>query len=92
MSISSTASTMICGVISSSALRSCAFAGSLLRSICCPFWRSAATCRCSRSVLVKISPFTFTRICSMISARDADGASDDERAASDDERANVDVS
>src|SRR5437870_4819254 len=38
------------------------------------FCRSAAICRVSRSVLVKISPFTFTRICSMMSARAKAGA------------------
>ena len=32
----------------------------------------AAICRCSRSVLVMISPFTFTRICSMMSADGGD--------------------
>ena len=66
---SSIASTMICGVTSLSAARSSSSAfgsvgfGALLA------WRTAATCRCSRSVLVKISPFTFTSTCSMISAR-----------------------
>src|SRR3954467_8494989 len=59
--------TSSCGVTWSSILRSWASEGSLFGSSCWPIWRSACTWRSSRSVLVKISPFTFTRTCSTTS-------------------------
>ena len=67
---SSTASTISCGVISATAFFSSSDFGSasILRA------RSASTWRCSNSVLVMMSPFTLTMICSMISARGAAAA------------------
>src|SRR4051794_32283606 len=60
---------MICGVTSLSARRSCWLFGSLFGSTCWPRCRRTAIWAFSRSLLVNISPFTLTRICSKISAR-----------------------
>ena len=71
-SSSSMALTMTRGVTSSSILRS---ATSFCRSAAVMFGllaRSAVTCSCSTSVLVRISPLTFTSTCSMTSARRPD--------------------
>ena len=61
ISSSSTASTMTWGVTSRSAFcKASSLSGRRFGFFC----RSAAICRCSRSVLVTISPFTLTSTCS----------------------------
>ena len=69
ISISSTASTITEGVTSASAAFN---AASLSGRRFGFFWRSAAIWRPSRSVLVMISPFTFTSTCSMMSVAPTD--------------------
>ena len=76
ISSSSMVSTTICGVISSRAfLSSSSFEKSAGVTFCRSRWRSVATWRASSSVLVTISPFTFTSTCSRISAESGSPAS-----------------